>query len=137
MAARGKKNSSYQGMNWCAPATRLALYLRDGMACAWCGAGIEDGAILTLDHLAPYATGTVDNRPTNLVTSCRSCNSRRGDRSVEAFAQAVAEYSDHGVSATDILDHIVACTARQLPRAEARDLIARRGRLSIVLAELR
>ena len=57
MAARGKPNGSYQGMNWIKPAKRLALYLRDGLACAYCGDGIEDGIRLTLDHLTPHSLG--------------------------------------------------------------------------------
>ena len=30
------------GMNWLPKARRLAIYLRDGLACAYCGASVED-----------------------------------------------------------------------------------------------
>lgn len=34
------RKENWQGMNWCRPATRLAIYLRDGMACTYCGRGL-------------------------------------------------------------------------------------------------
>jgi len=48
-----------QGMNWIRKEKRLAIYLRDGLACGYCGQSIEDGAKLTLDGervLAGYNT---------------------------------------------------------------------------------
>lgn len=123
-----KKNrsDSWQGSKWCRPSTRLAIYLRDGLACAYCGATVEDGAQLTLDHLTPHSRGGT-NSPTNLVTACRRCNCSRGARSVTGFARAVADYLDHGVEATTIVRHVRACARRTLPRAEAREILARRG----------
>ena len=115
-----------QGMNWCRPGTRLAIYLRDGMACAWCGATVEDGARLTLDHVRPHSAGG-SNAPKNLVTACHRCNSSRGTRSVPAFAEAVASYLNHGADAAAIVRHVRACTRRLLPREEARTLISRRA----------
>lgn len=116
------------GMNWCRQDLRLAIYLRDGAACVWCGASIEDGAQLTLDHLTPRESGG-GNEPSNLVTACHLCNSRRGKRSVEEFAEAVAGYVDHGVTALEILLNIsrLACQDIKSFRAEAKVLIARRG----------
>jgi hypothetical protein len=121
-----------QGMNWIRQTTRLAIYLRDGLACVWCGAAAEDGAQLTLDHLMPHARGG-SNAPRNLVTACHRCNSSRGKRSVPAFALAVADYLDHGVAALDILGHVRTTARRALPRAEARELVARRGSVAAVL----
>lgn len=72
-------------------ANRLAIYLRDGMACAYCGAKIEDGAILSLDHIVTQSEGGSHSH-TNLVTACTMCNSRRGNRSVSIFAAGVAAY---------------------------------------------
>lgn len=111
------------GGHWVRDTTRLAIYLRDGSACVYCGATIEDGAQLTLDHLRPASKGG-QNDPSNLVTCCHRCNSRRGNRSVASFVRAVAGYVD--VDAAAILRHIRACARRQLPRAEARAQIARR-----------
>lgn len=120
------RKSKNQGMNWIRPAKRLAIYLRDGLACVWCGEAIEDGAKLTLDHVTPVSRrGT--NRGTNLVTSCHRCNSARGARSVESFALAVAGYRDHGLRAVAITAFIRAATRRPLDVAAAKTLIARRG----------
>lgn len=122
-----------QGMNFVRQTTRLAIYLRDGLSCCWCGESVEDGATLTLDHLRPYSAGG-SNAAGNLVTSCRRCNSSRGTRSVAGFARAVAEYLGHGADAGEIRAHVRRTVRRQLPRAEALELIARRGSVARVLA---
>lgn len=124
MAARGL-GPKYQGSKWIRPEKRLAIYLRDGMACCYCGAGIEDeGNLLTLDHLTPHSLGG-SNRESNLITSCRRCNSSRGSRDITAFVRATADYL--GANATDILDKITRNTETPLNVKEARDIIARRG----------
>ena len=128
---QSRKIKNY-GMNWCRPATRLAIYMRDGMACAYCGHSVEDGAQLTLDHLKPYSKGG-DNKPTNLVTCCSRCNSSRGNRSVTSFAKSVAEYINHGATAEEILKHVRNTARRVLPRKEANELVNRRGSVSRVL----
>src|SRR3990167_6318213 len=115
----------WQGAKWCRPSTRLAIYLRDGMACVWCGHSIEDGATLSLDHVTPHVKGGT-NDPANLVTSCARCNSSRGTRSVPRFAAAVAEYLNHGIEPKSIITHVHTTRRRVLPRAEALALIARR-----------
>jgi len=127
------RDATWTGMNWCRQTTRLAIYLRDGLACAYCGHSIEDGALLTLDHLTPHSRGG-SNAATNLVTCCKRCNSSRGNRSVSAFARAVADYLNHGATADEIVRHVRATARRQLPRTEARELIARRGSVARVLA---
>ena len=132
MSAKNDQRRGWQGGKWCRPATRLAIYLRDGLACAWCGATVEDGVVLTLDHLVPDLNGGT-NAPTNLVTACRRCNSARGTRSIPRFAAAVAEYLDHGVEAAAIVAHVRRCARRVLPRAEARELISRRGSVAAAL----
>ena len=116
------RRAAWQGMNWCRPATRLAIYLRDGMACVWCGAGAEDAARLTLDHLRPHTHGGT-NVPTNLVTACVTCNSARGAQSVSAFAARRAA----GPAETMALITAVRNKARRkLPRAQARALLKTR-----------
>jgi 5-methylcytosine-specific restriction endonuclease McrA len=62
------------GGGWISPARRAALYERDENKCAYCDSA-ED---LTLDHLV----GGLGDIKENLVTSCRSCNSRRGGKSI-------------------------------------------------------
>lgn len=53
----------------------------------YCGTDLRhaEAANVTLDHLTPRSLGG-SNDATNLVTSCRSCNSSRGNRSLEDFA---------------------------------------------------
>jgi 5-methylcytosine-specific restriction endonuclease McrA len=66
---------------WIRPAKRLAIYVRDGFTCAYCGTDLRNAAPadVTLDHLLPRSTGG-SNSPTNLITCCRSCNSSRQDK---------------------------------------------------------
>lgn len=126
---RKQKN---QGMNWIRPAKRLAIYLRDGLACCYCGSSVEDGTKLTLDHITPLSRrGT--NKETNLVTTCHRCNSSRGNRKVEVFAVAVAEYLNHGVQAEAILNFIHETVRRPLDVQAAKELIARRGGFTAAL----
>ncbi len=128
------RKETWTGMNWIRQEKRLALYLRDGLACCWCGATVEDGAKLTLDHCQPHSKGG-SNQADNLITSCARCNSSRGDRPMAVFARAVAEYLDHGITAKEILTHINNTRKRQLPKDEAKTLIARRGSVARILAQ--
>jgi hypothetical protein len=111
---------------------RLAVYMRDGLACVWCGATLEDGMVFTLDHAKCKAKGG-SNAPTNLLTACSICNSSRGKRSLAAFARAVAAYLNHGITPKQILDHVKACMRRAVPRGEAKAMIARRGSVAAAI----
>jgi hypothetical protein len=123
------------GMNWIRQEKRLAIYLRDGLACAYCGLCVENGAKLTLDHYTPRSEGG-SNDAVNLVTACHRCNSARGDRGVAEFAEAVASYLDHGVTVSEIVEHVNDCMCRVLPKDEAKTMISRRGSAARVLAEV-
>lgn len=129
MTIRKAKN---QGMNWIRPVKRLAIYLRDGLACSYCGATIETGAQLTLDHLAPYSAGGT-NDATNLVTCCHLCNSGRGNRNWRKFATSVSEYVNNGVTAKVIIAHISRTRKRVLPMRQAAELMEQRGGFSAAL----
>jgi hypothetical protein len=115
-----------QGMNWIRPSKRLAIYLRDGLACGYCHATIEQGARLTLDHLVPYSKGGT-NDATNLVTACGRCNSSRGNRTVQTFIVSVAAYLNRAGAAPAIAAHIKRCRARTLDVPAAALLMANRG----------
>lgn len=85
---------------------------------------MEEGERLTLDHLLPYSKGG-SNLHTNLVTCCCRCNSSRGNRPVQAFARAVAEYTQQ--DAQDVLARVRRHARRALPREQARQLAGQRG----------
>ena len=84
---------------WIAPTTRLAIYLRDGSACVYCRRDASVGALLTLDHVVPRNHGG-GNKPHNLVTSCRSCNSSRKDTHIGEWLKTLerAMGSDHAAT---------------------------------------
>lgn len=119
------QHPAVNGGKWCRPDKRLGIYLRDGLACVWCGYAVEDGEHLTLDHIKPHCKGG-RNHESNLVTACRRCNSSRQDRSVTAFAKVVAAY--HGEDAGEIIRRVRRLASRNLKkyRAEAKAIIARR-----------
>lgn len=121
-----RSNGQGQGMNWIRPVKRLAIYLRDGLACVYCGATVEDGARLTLDHLRAHSQGG-SNRETNLVTCCLTCNSGRGNRRWKLFAAKVAAYLNQGVTAHTIITRIEVFRYRPLDLKAAQELINRRG----------
>ena len=112
--------------HWIGKRERLAIYMRDGMACVWCGKGVDDGAILSLDHVLPHSKGGL-NISANLVTSCRHCNSMRGNRTMREFAKAVAEY--RGIGFKTIAAHIKRCCRRDMTamRQESDRLVSRQG----------
>lgn len=118
-----------QGMNWISQHKRLAIYLRDGLACIYCGKSA--GVKLTLDHLLPYSLGG-SNKETNLVTCCVSCNSARGNRSVKEFTAAVAGYL--GTDEQAITRRIKNSLRRVLPLAQAKQMVERSGSCAKALA---
>jgi 5-methylcytosine-specific restriction endonuclease McrA len=132
---RREKN---HGMNWIRQDKRLAIYLRDGCSCMWCGESVEDGVQLTLDHLKPYSKGG-SNSERNLVCCCLKCNSSRQDRTIDEFAEVVSEYVWlEGVTPESILSAIRSNTRKSLKpfREEAKALIERRGSAAKVLAKM-
>lgn len=63
------------------PLTNRELFLRDAYLCMYCGNKYGD-ALLTRDHVLPISKGGTD-RWSNVVTACRSCNTRKGNRRPE------------------------------------------------------
>lgn len=119
MTSRKKKN---QGMNWIRQEKRLAIYIRDGLECAYCGSNIED-AKMTLDHLTPYSMGG-SNDQTNLVTCCHRCNSSRGNRDWKEFAESVAQY--YNTSGSCIINYILETTQKPLNVPQAKQILLER-----------
>lgn len=77
--AKGYKGK--RGGSWISKHARLAIYIRDGFQCAYCGRSLKSAKPfdVTLDHLVPRCVGGTDE-PTNIITACRPCNSRRQDK---------------------------------------------------------
>lgn len=119
-------NGQGQGRRWIRDEKRLAIMFRDGLACAYCGLGVEDEVVMTLDHLTAHSHGGT-NDASNLVMACRRCNSARGNRDWRQFAQAVANYINHDVTSEQIILHIETTTQRPLDLSAAKALIAKRG----------
>jgi 5-methylcytosine-specific restriction endonuclease McrA len=111
--------------NWIRKNKRLAIYLRDGEACVWCGRAIEDGAELTLDHLVPCELGG-DNGERNLVTACRHCNCSRRDQTVR---QWLVTLRDQGVDTQGLAARVRRHVRRSLKsyRVQARKIIKARA----------
>ena len=59
---------------------RINIYKRDNYTCVYCNENLIDKSrAICLDHVVPYIkNGT--NREQNLVTSCKKCNAKKGDK---------------------------------------------------------
>jgi 5-methylcytosine-specific restriction endonuclease McrA len=67
--------------------SRRSVLLRDNHTCQYCGAA-GSHAILTLDHLLPRSRGG-ETTWENVVTACRACNMRKGDRTPDEAGMAL------------------------------------------------
>ena len=134
MELRPDRKIKNHGENWIRQEKRLAIYMRDGIACVYCDSSVEEGVKLTLDHLKPYSKGG-SNHESNLVTCCMKCNSSRGTRPVKTFCQSVAGYINGNATTLEIVRHVRNCSKRNLKPhlKEAKELIARRGSCAKVL----
>jgi hypothetical protein len=136
MNDKQNRRENWQGMNWIRQEKRLAIYLRDGLSCCYCGEAVENGATLALDHVKPVIKGG-SNHHSNLVTACTRCNLSKNARSVKKFAEATAEYLNHGITAEQILAHVRKQVKMDLPMDDAKKLIERRGSAAKALAAAR
>ena len=60
---------------------RENVYLRDDYICQYCGNEFER-KVLTLDHIIPASKGGPKSWD-NVVTACRKCNQKKGNRTPE------------------------------------------------------
>ena len=65
----------WNGSKWIRPEKRRAINLRDDYRCIYCGDGVEEGILLTLDH----------------VTPCKHCNSAKRHLTVRQFIVYLAD----------------------------------------------
>jgi hypothetical protein len=61
--------------------TKHRLFARDRNICGYCGDRFAEGD-LTVEHIVPVSRGG-RHEWTNVVTACRSCNTRKGNRQPE------------------------------------------------------
>ena len=114
MDKKTQTNAANQGGKWIRPDKRLAIYLRDGLGCAYCGATMEmEDILLTLDHVVPQSLGG-ENKSSNLVCCCKSCNSAKQDKSLRDFLSYLAD--EKGVDVTDIPRQIRNRTRRSITK---------------------
>lgn len=125
-AARSSREhrAANQGMNWIRKEKRLAIYIRDGLACCYCGEGVEEGAKLTLDHYLPRCKGGT-NDASNLLTACHRCNSYRQSKTVHEFVTIACQYT--GREVRDVLAHIRNARRRMIYPKRAKAIIEKRG----------
>lgn len=74
--------------------TRFEVLRRDSHTCQYCGAKAPD-VTLHIDHVMPVALGG-DDKPGNLVTACKDCNS--GKASITPDSPLVAGLSDRAAA---------------------------------------
>lgn len=82
---RGNKfTPAANGGKWIAKKKRLAIYLRDGLACVYCRKRLEDGIKLQLDHfIRPQDGGS--NMADNVVTACAFCNNSKSNNTIRQW----------------------------------------------------
>ena len=123
---RGNKfTPAGEGGSWCRPDKRLAIHLRDGLCCLYCGKGIEDGARLQLDHYIRVQDGG-SNDSSNLVTACAFCNNSKSNDRIRRWYRRLRE---RGIDTNVVGRHVRRNLARNLRpyRAEAKRIIAERS----------
>ncbi len=109
--------------------TITSIYLRDHLACVYCGQVIEDEecAGLLIDDVTG---GDGNTHPSNLVTACVGCHSARMGRSLSEFALEIAGGGrgtlERKRNAEAIIQRVGAATRRQPKWDEAREMIAAR-----------
>jgi len=81
IAVKRSKFNKYENRS-IPPLTNRELFVRDAYLCMYCGNKFRDD-ILTRDHVNPLSKGGLD-RWSNVVTACKSCNTRKGCRTPEA-----------------------------------------------------
>jgi hypothetical protein len=121
--------SNRHGSKWCRPSKRLAIYHRDGFACVYCGATLDERA-LTLDHVRPRRGGA-DNSATNLVTCCLRCNSVKQDLTMRQWFVLLRM---SGVDTSRLSAKIRRHTARPIDLSVGRAILARRRGKTVLIA---
>jgi hypothetical protein len=65
-----------------AKGVRFEILKRDGFRCRYCGAGVESGRALVIDHIKPISKGGADYAG-NYLTACSLCNLGKSNTPLE------------------------------------------------------
>lgn len=65
------------------PEKRYVIFERDNKKCFYCICELQDNTYY-LDHVFPRSKGG-ENYSSNLITACKSCNSRKNNKDAESF----------------------------------------------------
>lgn len=112
------KRLNGKGSGWIQPTRRLAIYLRDGFQCQYCGTDLKDlnPRFITLDHLRPRKSGG-SHKSTNLITACANCNFCRQHKPWRTFIRdrwSMGNRAAHANVADSIIERIEKQTRRVL-----------------------
>lgn len=66
--------------------SRREIFIRDRFTCQYCGCMEKD---LTVDHIVPRSRGG-RHEWTNVITSCKACNHRKGSKSLQDARMVLA-----------------------------------------------
>ena len=86
---------------------RYAVFLRDRGACVYCGATLQAGATLTVDHVVSRKRGGGDELA-NLVTACRACNEDKAHFGLRAY---LVDLQERGRPTAGIAERVAAALA--------------------------
>ena len=74
-----KSNKSVKKRKGISNSVRIAVMERDNYKCQMCGATVDDGIKLHIDHIIPVSKGGSDS-PNNLQVLCSDCNHGKYDK---------------------------------------------------------
>ena len=126
---RGNKYTpAANGGSWIRKDKRLAIHLRDGLCCVYCGASVEDGASLQLDHYVRVQDGG-SNKASNLVTACAFCNNSKNNDTIRTWYKRLRD--ERGIDTDQVQRRARRLMAKPLGtyREEAKRLIEERSRV--------
>lgn len=91
MTRKPNRGGPGRSSKWITRTKRLAIYIRDGFTCQYCGRDLRNAkpTDVHLDHLIPQCRGG-SHEPRNLITACRRCNCARQHKVWWRYATAGA-----------------------------------------------
>ena len=94
---------------------RKVVHLRDNYKCTYCGIG---DTVLGLDHIVPISCGG-GWELSNLTTACRSCNTKKGNRTPDQWKAGAKPLKKSGYVERFKIDRTI-----RISRKKVEDLIS-------------